>query len=134
MASQFPGIKKWTSNHNCLALHVWTDTFKLIGDTSISSFARDALVKVVHRTYVPTAARAITLNFRPYMPYMSCSESGLLNPPLYDHEHALRFLCPVIMKFWTTIRNLILHISGICFTSDAGNNCLFNLNFYTWRV
>ena len=64
VASQFPGIMKWTSNHNVLAPHVWTDTFKLIGDKSISPLARDALAKVVHRAYVPTAARAITLNFR----------------------------------------------------------------------
>ena len=92
IASQFPGIKKWTSNHNVLAPHVWTDTFKLIGDKSISPLARDALAKVVHRTYVPTAARAITLNFRPYMPCVSCTESGCLNPPLYDHEHAFTFV------------------------------------------
>ena len=66
-ASQFPGIKKWTSNHNVLAPHVWTDTFKLIGDISISPLARDALAKIVHRTYVPTAARAIVTYY-----YVSC--------------------------------------------------------------
>ena len=96
-------------------------------------FARDALAKVVHRTYVPTAARAITLNFRPYMPCGSCTESGCINPPLYDHEHAL-LLCPEIMKFWTTVRNLILHISGPCFTSGAGYNCLSITTIFTGLV
>ena len=130
IASQFPGIKKWTNNHSVLAPHVWTDTFKLIGDKSISPLARDALAKIVHRTYVPTAARAITLNFRPYMPCGSCSASGCLNPPLYDHEHAL-LLCPEIMKFWTTVRNLILHISGSCFTSSSGFNRLSVTTIFT---
>ena len=41
------------------------------------------------------------------------------------------FLCPVIMNFWTTIRNLILHISGPCFTTDSGNNCLSLTSIFT---
>ena len=73
-------------------LHVWTDTFKLIGDTSISPIARDSLAKVVHRSYVSTAAHTITLNSRPYMPCVSCSELGILNPPLYGHEHTFLFM------------------------------------------
>ena len=68
----------------------------------------------------------------PICPAVSCSELGYANTPLYDHEHAL-LLCPSIMNFWTTIRNLIIHISGLCFISDTGSRMpLLNLNFHTW--
>ena len=87
-------------------------------------------MKIIHRSFVSTAARAITLNCRPYMPCVSCSELGTVNPPLFDHEHAL-LLCPVIMNFWTIIKNLTVHIADVCFVSD--NVCLSLTSFYyTW--
>ena len=125
-ALNFPGIKKWSVNHFCLNNHIWTDTFKLLSDKLISSVGRDALMKIIHRSFVPTATRAITLNYRPYMPCGSCSEVGMANPPLYDHEHAL-LLCPVIMNLWTIIRKIIIHIAGDCFISDNGSLSLISI-------
>ena len=85
-------------------------------------------MKINHRSFVPTAARAITLNYRPYMPCVSCSELGIANPPLYDHEHVL-LLCPVTMNLWTIIRKLIIHIAMVCFISD--NGCLSLISIFT---
>ena len=125
-ALNFPGINKWTANHHCLNNHIWTDTFKLLSDKLISSVGRDALMKIIHRSFVPTATRAITLNYRPYMPCNSCSEVCMVNPPLYDHEHAL-LLCPVVMNLWTIIRKIIIHIAGGCFISDNGSLSLISI-------
>ena len=60
------------------------------------------------------------------MPCGSCSEVGMANPPLYDHEHAL-LLCPVIMNLWTIIRKIIIHIAGDCFISDNGSLSLISI-------
>ena len=85
-------------------------------------------MKIIQRSFVPTATRAITFNYRPYMPCTSCSEVCMANPPLYDHEHAL-LLCPVIMNLWTIIRKLIIHIAGVCFISD--NGCISLISNFT---